>query len=174
MAWQLLVMGVSGCGKSTVAAGLARALDAALIEGDDHHLPQSQDKMRRGIALGDADRYPWLDRLGALLASTQGGAVLTCSALKRRYRDRLRAAAPALRIVFIEIGPAEARARVAARASHFFPASLVANQFEALEPPLGEPGVLRVDANWTIDAQCDAVLHWLRLASVTCQGELPS
>ncbi|VTU23694.1 Thermoresistant gluconokinase [Variovorax sp. SRS16] len=161
MPFKLLVMGVSGCGKSTVAAGLAGALGVALIEGDDHHLPQSQDKMRRGIALTDADREPWLDQLGVLLADAQGGVVLTCSALRRRYRDRLRAAEPALQIVFIEISPEEARARVAARASHFFPASLVANQFDALESPLGEPGVLPVDATWTIEAQCDAVLRWL-------------
>jgi len=154
-------MGVAGCGKSTVAARLAVALDCALIEGDDFHLPQSQHKMRHGIALDDADRWPWLDRLGVLLAEAAGGAVLSCSALKRRYRDRLRAAVPGLQIVYIDIRPEEARARVAARPAHFFPAGLVESQFEALEPPLDEPGVLRVEASQPPVAQRDAILHWL-------------
>lgn len=161
MPHKLLVMGVSGCGKSSTAAALARALGALMIEGDDHHLPRSQEKMRSGIALDDEDRDPWLDRLGALAAESAGHVVFTCSALKRRYRDRLRAAEPALRIVYIEIAPDEARARVAARSAHWFPASLVDNQFATLEPPLGEPGVLRVDAAWTVAAQCEAVLRWL-------------
>src|SRR5450830_769472 len=132
---KLLVMGVSGCGKSTVAANLADALRGTLIEGDDHHPASNQAKMRAGIALDDADRAPWLDRLGALLADSEGNAVLTCSALKHRYRDRLRAAVPALAIVFIHVGMEEARARVAARTGHLFPASLVENQFKTLESP---------------------------------------
>ena len=161
MPYKLLVMGVSGCGKSTLATQLAHALGATLIEGDDHHPPANQDKMRQGIALDDADRAPWLSHLGTLLAGSGKGAVLTCSALKRRYRDQLRAAAPSLAIVFIDITPAQARARVAARADHLFPASLVQSQFEALEPPLGEPGVLRVDAAQPVTVQLDTILHWL-------------
>ena len=90
-------MGVAGSGKSTLAALLARELDATLIEGDDHHRLQSQDKMRRGMTLQDADRDPWLGRLGDLLASEVGLAVLACSALKRRYRGRLRTAVLTLR-----------------------------------------------------------------------------
>lgn len=164
MAFKLMVMGVSGCGKSTVAARLAQALGCPLIEGDDHHLPQSQEKMRHGIALGDADRDPWLDRLGAMLAEASGSVVLSCSALKRSYRDRLRAAEPSLRIVFIDIDIEESRARVAARPSHLFPASLVENQFATLESPVGEPGVFRVEATQPLDAQCDAVLRWLEKA----------
>lgn len=158
---KLLVMGVAGCGKSTLAGGLARALAATLIEGDDHHLPQSQDKMRRGIALQDSDREPWLGRLGDLLAGEPGPAVLTCSALKRRYRDRLRAAVPALRTVFIEIPIEQSRARVAARPGHVFPPELVASQFDALEPPLGEPAVLTVPAQAAPQDQLRRVLRWL-------------
>lgn len=164
---KLLVMGVSGCGKSSTAAALARALGASMIEGDDYHLPQSQEKMRRGIALDDEDRDPWLDRLGALVAESSGDVVFTCSALKRRYRDRLRAAEPALEIVYIDIAPEEAHARVAGRTSHWFPASLVDNQFVTLEPPVGEPGVLRVDASWAIPIQCEAVIRWLHRMSFT-------
>ena len=158
---KLVVMGVAGCGKSTLAGALAEALGAALIEGDDHHLPASRDKMRRGIALDDADREPWLDALGALLGGARGDAVLACSALKRRYRDRLRARVPGLRFVHIEIEPGLAEQRVATRAGHFFPASVVASQFDALESPAGEAGVVVVDASLPPDAQRDAVLCWL-------------
>jgi gluconokinase len=161
MPHKLLVMGVAGCGKSTIAARLASALHGLLIEGDDYHLPQSQDKMRRGIALDDRDRDPWLAKLGSLLALAPDHAVLTCSALKRSYRDRLRNAAPSLKIVYLEIDRTESMARVAARPTHLFPASLVDNQFQVLEPPVGEPGVLRTDATQPVDAQCEAVLRWL-------------
>lgn len=160
---QLLVMGVSGCGKSTIAAKLANALGCRLIEGDDYHPPSSQDKMRTGIALNDDDRAPWLATLGQLVADASDGAVLTCSALKRRYRDQLRAAAPALTIVFIDISKAQAHARVSARTDHLFPAGLVDSQFDTLESPLGEAGVCRIDAMLPLEEQLAAILHWLTL-----------
>jgi len=160
MAHRLMVMGVAGCGKSTLAVELARALGCVLIEGDDHHPARNQEKMRQGIALDDADRAPWLGHLGALLANADEGAVLTCSALKRRYRDQLRAAVPSLAIVFIDITLAQARARVSARAGHLFPASLVDSQFDVLESPLGEAGVLRVEAAQPVAAQLNAILRW--------------
>lgn len=158
---KLLVMGVAGSGKSTLAAELARELAATLIEGDDHHLAQSRVKMRRGIALQDAERDPWLGRLGDLLASELGPAVLTCSALKRRYRERLRTAVPALRTVYIDITPEESHARVATRPQHFFPPGLVASQHDALEVPTGEPAVLHLPARQALGDQVRAVLHWL-------------
>ena len=163
---RILVMGVAGSGKSTLAAQIARELGIALIEGDDHHSPGNQDKMRRGIALEDTDRMPWLDTLGGLLASSNGGAVLTCSALKRNYRDRLRQAVPDLSIVFLDIELDEAYARVAERSAHLFPPSLVRSQFEALEPPLCEAGVLRVDASRSCGEQLSTVLTWLARTSV--------
>ena len=119
--------------------------------------------MKRGLPLVDADRMPWLDALGALLQAAEGSVVLSCSALKRSYRDRLRAAEPALRIVYVHIDLDEAKRRVAARASHFFPASLVENQMATLESPEGEPGVLRVEATQPVGAQCEAVLRWLAI-----------
>lgn len=158
---KILVMGVAGCGKSTLAGELARTLGATLIEGDDHHLPQSLEKMKRGMPLQDADREPWLGRLGDLLAAEVGPAVLTCSALKRRYRERLRTAVPALRILYIEISIEQARARVAARAGHVFPPELVASQFQALEPPTGEPGVFTVAAQTSVQEQVRGVLDRL-------------
>ena len=160
-AHKLVVMGVSGCGKSTLGQALAHALGYALIEGDEHHLPASKAKMRAGIPLVDADREPWLDRLGSLVAAEPGGAVLTCSALKRSYRERLRARVPDLRFVFIEIDPAQARERVAARSGHMFPPSLVANQFATLESPVAEDGVIAVPAHGALAGQVAAVEAWL-------------
>jgi gluconokinase len=124
-------------------------------------LPQSQEKMRQGIALADADREPWLDRIGAELASSSGNIVISCSSLKRQYRDRLRKHAPDLRFVYVDIDQAEAERRVASRPGHLFPASLVASQFAALEPPLGEAGVLRVRATDPPEVQVRAVTDWL-------------
>lgn len=159
----LVVMGVAGCGKSSLGAAFADAQALPLVEGDAFHSAASVDKMRRGIALTDADRAGWLDRLGAELRAHPNGVVITCSALRRAYRERLRAASPGLRFAFLEIDREAALARVNARASeHFFSASLVDSQFATLEVPLGEPGVLRLDATRPI-AELQAQLSaWWR------------
>ncbi|MDM0003837.1 gluconokinase [Variovorax sp. J22G73] len=160
----LVVMGVSGCGKSSLGAALATALGLPLIEGDDHHPPANVQKMSHGIALTDADRAGWLATLGRALADSPKGAVLTCSALKRIYREQLRAAAPGLRFVFMAIERAQSERRVAARAGageHMFPASLVANQFATLESPVGEPGVLAVDATLPLGKAVAQAMAWL-------------
>jgi gluconokinase len=160
----LVVMGVSGCGKSSLGAALARDLALPLIEGDDFHSPESVSKMRAGIALTDGDRAGWLATLGLKLASQPEGAVLTCSALKRDYRDRLRAAVPGLRFVFLSLTRDESERRVAARAgAHMFPASLVANQFATLESPVGESGVLELDATAPIAELAELTCAWLAL-----------
>ena len=156
----LVIMGVAGCGKSSLGAGLAQRLGLPLIEGDDHHSPASRQKMREGIALTDADRAGWLTTLADLLARAPGGVVLTCSALRRAYRDQLRAAAPGLRYVFIDITPALASERVAARSAHFFNTALVDSQFATLESPVGEPGVLRVDAAEPLPQLLDQAAAW--------------
>ncbi|WP_223262443.1 gluconokinase [Variovorax beijingensis] len=160
----LVVMGVSGCGKSSLGAALAVGFGLPLIEGDDYHPPANVEKMSRGIALTDADRAGWLATLGQKLAAAPQGAVLTCSALKRSYREQLRAAVPGLRFVFMAIACAESERRVAARAGageHTFPASLVANQFATLESPVGEPGVLAVDATEPLGVLVGQVKAWL-------------
>ena len=157
----VVFMGVAGCGKSSLAAAVAAAQAARMVEGDDFHGADSRAKMSRGIALTDADRDGWLTVLGDLLRSAPAGIVLTCSALKRTYRDRLRLAAPQLRFVYLEIGRDAALARVAARADHFFSAGLVDSQFATLEPPLGEPGVLRVDALAPLQQLQAEVSRWL-------------
>lgn len=162
MGRSVVVMGVAGCGKSTVGAALSQALGLPLVEGDDYHSPASRHKMNSGVALTDADRDGWLATLAGELQRRSQGAVLTCSALKRSYRDRLRVAAPGLRFVFLDIARAEALRRVAARAGgHFFSASLVDSQFATLESPVGEPGVLQLDALAPIDTLRDRAGAWL-------------
>lgn len=156
----LVVMGVAGCGKSSLGQVCARALGLPLLEGDDFHSEANVAKMRSGTPLSDDDRAAWLDTLAAQLQAHPGGVVLTCSALKRRYRDRLRAAAPGLRFVFLDLTPEQARQRVAARPAHLFPVSLVASQFAALEDPRAEPGVLALDATQPLEALGQAVARW--------------
>jgi len=159
---RLVVMGVAGCGKSTLARALGVALRLPVIEGDDFHPPHNRELMRQGIALTDADRAGWLAALGNELARHAGGALLSCSALKRAYRDRLRHAAPGLRFAYLALDESSALARVQARAgSHFFNPGLVRSQFETLEVPDGEPGVLSLDALQPIEALRDATLDWL-------------
>jgi gluconokinase len=165
---QIVVMGVAGCGKSSVGEAVAQALGWALIEGDDHHPEANQVKMRAGTPLTDEDRAGWLDTLGRLLAqpAAHGGVVLTCSALKRRYRDQLRSHAPAVHFVWLRIDETTALARVTQRASqHLFPPSLVKSQFAALEAPTGEAGVLEVDATQEIRAITERVLAWVEQES---------
>lgn len=146
----LVVMGVSGCGKSSVAQMLAQTLGWTLHEGDAYHSPENVRKMQAGIALTDDDRASWLADLCGILAtaSASSGIVLTCSALKRKYRDRLRLAQPqgALGFVFLDLDFATALQRVQQRPGHFFSPDLVANQFATLERPDAEAGVVGIDA----------------------------
>jgi gluconokinase len=157
----IVVMGVAGCGKSAVGREIAQGLGLPLIEGDEFHPGPNIEKMRRGLPLDDDDRAGWLVRLGEELLAHPTGAVLTCSALKRAYRDTLRAAAPAVRFVHLSLSQEQALARVAARDGHFYPPSLVASQFEALQDPSGEPGVLVIDAVMPMDAVVLDALEWL-------------
>ena len=163
MTTSVVFMGVAGCGKSSLAQAVASGTGLPLIEGDDFHSFENETKMRQGIALTDADRASWLDALGAQLQAHPQGALLTCSALKKLYRDRLRAASPGLRFVFLEIGRAQAHARVEARAAlHLFPPSLVDSQFAALESPEGEVGVLKVQATEPIAILSALVRDWMQ------------
>jgi gluconokinase len=159
----LVIMGVAGCGKSSLGAAVAQALDLPLIEGDDFHSPNSKTKMQQGVPLTDADRQGWLTELGAELQRQAAGAVLTCSALKLVYRNSLRAAVPTLRFAFLDIPPAQALLRVQARAgSHFFSAGLVDSQFATLQDPRLEAGVLRLDALLPPAQLLALVLDWVR------------
>lgn len=154
-------MGVSGCGKSLVAGQVADRLSLPLIEGDAFHSESSRARMQAEVPLTDEDRASWLQRLGTELQRHPGGAVLACSALKRAYRDTLRAASPGLRFAWLDLASDSALSRVAQRPHHFFPASLVTTQFEALEPPLHEANTLRVDALRAPAEICSAIACWM-------------
>jgi gluconokinase len=151
----LVVMGVSGSGKTTVGERLAADLKIGFIDGDALHSPEARAKMASGRPLDDEDRWPWLDRIGRALADLAAhprGLIVACSALKRAYRDRLRASAgPDLSFLFLKGDEAMMYARVGARKGHYMPASLVDSQFATLEDPSGEPGVLTLSADVDLD-----------------------
>jgi gluconokinase len=162
----LVVMGVSGSGKSTVGKRLAKRLGWTMAEGDSLHPPGNVEKMRQGVPLTDADRGPWLDRIGELLKSwaAEGrSGLVTCSALKRAYRERLLAVRPDLRFVYLKGSEALIAERVKARHHEYMPASLLKSQFETLEEPLpGEPVVV-IDAGATPEAEVEAIVEALEL-----------
>lgn len=136
----VVVMGVSGCGKTEVGERLARRLEARFIDADDLHPPANVEKMRAGIALDDADRAPWLALLNARLREAIAGGqpvVLACSALKQRYRDRLADGVPDLRFVHLTGDRGLIAARLASRRHRYMPASLLDSQLATLEPPAG-------------------------------------
>jgi gluconokinase len=168
-ALHIVVMGVAGCGKSAVGQRIANQLGLPLIEGDEFHPASNIAKMRQGIALDDNDRAGWLEQLGRQLVLHPGGAVLTCSALKRSYRDKLRQATTGLHFVHLALSQQQALDRVAQRGGHFYPPSLVASQFTALEDPAREPGVLVLDASLPLDQVARQAVDWLRK-----MGECPS
>jgi gluconokinase len=165
--YAVVVMGVSGSGKTTVAERLADELGWRFAEGDRLHPAANVEKMRQGIPLTDADRAPWLDRIGEELkswaAAGQSG-VMTCSALKRAYRDRIRSARPDVRIVYLRGSEALIASRVAARHHEYMPASLLQSQFEALEEPSPDERVITVDAVGSPQAEVAAVIAALGLA----------
>lgn len=132
-----VVMGVSGCGKSTVGQALAGALGVPYIEGDQFHPPANVAKMSAGVALDDADRHDWLQALAGQIHSARllnTGLVLGCSALKRKYRDQLRAADPALRFAHLSGARELIADRMQARVGHYMPLSLLDSQLHVLEP----------------------------------------
>ena len=161
-----VIMGVSGCGKSEVAERLAQALRVPFIEGDQYHSVANVARMAAGIALTDADRAAWLAELQQALRQAReraGGAVLSCSSLKRRYRDFLRAGVPSLRFVHLD-GPRDLiAARMQARGKHFMPLSLLGSQLAALEPLApDEDGLLldiRPEPQVLVDAIVAAAAH---------------
>ena len=165
MSTHLVVMGVSGTGKSTVAKVLAERLGWPFAEGDDLHPAANVAKMAAGIPLEDPDRWPWLDAIAAWTSeqAAQGNStIVTCSALRRAYRDRLRAAAAGTVFVHLVGSPDLLAERMGARKDHFMPTSLLPSQLDALESlEADEPG-FTVDVGATTDAIVDKVLEELR------------
>jgi gluconokinase len=161
----IVVMGVSGSGKSTLGGLLARELGCRFIEGDELHAPASIEKMRGGEALTDADRWPWLDRLGeALRAAAEADrfVVGACSALKYRYRERLRdiVGAP-LSFIMLDTDREELSRRLDRREGHYMPASLLASQLDALERPHAMERAVILDGGQSPEALCRASRTWL-------------
>jgi gluconokinase len=136
-----VVMGVSGSGKTVIGAGFARALGVDFVEGDEYHSAENVKRMKSGIALTDDDRAEWLRSLAARLREAKEagtGLVMTCSALKRSYRNILRAESDALRFVFLKGERVLIAERLAARRGHFMPPSLLESQLTTLEAPSPE------------------------------------
>ncbi|MBX4998093.1 gluconokinase [Rhizobium lentis] len=166
----IIVMGVSGCGKSSVGEKLAKALRLDFVEGDALHPASNVEKMSKGIPLTDEDRMPWLDLIGERMQGSleKGeGIIVSCSALKRIYRDRLRAAAGNLFFVYLEGSKALLTKRMGERKGHFMPVSLLESQLATLEVPTGEAGVVTVDIDDTIDGIAATALRGLSTLGVT-------
>jgi len=149
-------MGVSGCGKSSVGAALAASLGLPFIEGDVLHPQSNVDKMAKGTPLTDEDRWPWLTLIGETMAEALArgdGIVVSCSALKKIYRDHMRAATGG-RLVFVYLDGSRdlLKARMGARTGHFMPLGLLDSQLATLEVPTGEPGVITVSIDQDIEA----------------------
>ena len=151
-------MGVAGCGKSAVGAALAARLGATYLDGDDLHPQANIDKMSRGEALTDEDRWPWLTLVGQKLAAPDGILILGCSALKRRYRDHIRKEAGAP-VLFVHLAGSRKliATRMATRAGHFMPASLIDSQFAALEPPGPDENAVTVDIDRPLERIVDDI-----------------
>lgn len=157
---RVVVMGVSGCGKSRIGAAVAKRLGAQFIDGDDLHPPANIAKMAAGTPLDDADRAPWLARVGEVLAAPD--TVVACSALKRRYRDQIRTRARD--VIFLHLyGSREVLLqRMATRPGHFMPVSLLDSQLAALEPPGPDERHVAIDIDASPTAICDAFLAALK------------
>ena len=164
MSHLVLVMGVSGAGKSTIGTLLAQRLAVPFADADAFHPPANIAKMSAGAPLTDADRWPWLDAIGAWLdarAATGEGGIVTCSALKRSYRDRLLAGRPAVRLLHLSGDPALIGARQAKRPDHFMPASLMASQFATLEAPGAEEGAIVLSVEPAPEMIVEVALRYL-------------
>ena len=151
----IVVMGVAAAGKSTVGRALAEQLGAAFVDADDLHSDANRAKMTAGVPLDDDDRAPWLDAVGAVLAGRgrlddgrgphAASVVVACSALRRRYRDRLRSLAPTTLFVHLDAAPEVLRSRAGSRIGHFMPPELLDSQLATLEPLAADEGGCRVD-----------------------------
>ncbi len=153
----VVLMGVSGAGKTTIGELLAQRLGWRFIEGDDYHPPGNVAKMAAGIPLEDADRWPWLDALNRRIRGERN-AIVTCSALKESYRERLLAGIADARIVYLHAPKALIAARVAERKHKFMPATLLDSQFATLEPPANAIAIdVSVDAGRSVEAIVQAL-----------------
>lgn len=169
----LVIMGVSGSGKTDTSHAVAEALGFRHIEADHFHPEENVARMRAGTPLSDADRVEWLRKLITEMQRAiedEVGFVLACSALKRRYRDLLRDAVPSLRFAHLSIDYDTAVRRVGGRTGHFMPISLVDSQFATLESPEGEPGVRVVDASQSPERVSAEIVAWMNASGLEIAG----
>lgn len=160
----VVVMGVSGCGKSTVAEGLAEHFDLPFAEADSFHPQANIEKMSNGIPLTDEDRYPWLGELAAWIGEREAegsSSVMACSALRREYRDILRTGAPAVEFVHLH-GPMEVIAERMAKRQHFMPPALLQSQFDTLEELEPDEAGVVLDLRKTAPELVDEAVAWVR------------
>ncbi|MDF2825224.1 MAG: gluconate kinase, family [Mycobacterium sp.] len=148
----VVVMGVSGSGKSTVGAALAQRLRVPFADADDFHPPANVQKMSDGHPLDDEDRYPWLEAIGKWLAQHPDGGVMSCSALKRKYRDQLRTHCAEIEFLHLSGSLEVIGKRQASRPGHFMPAALLASQFETLEALEPDERGTAIDVGQSIDS----------------------
>ena len=168
-AMRVVLMGVSGCGKSTVGEGLAAHLGWRFVEGDSLHPPENVAKMAAGQALDDGDRAGWLGTLADVLAQArqaEQGLVISCSALKRAYRDRLRSGDPQALFVHLDGSQAVIAARIAARTHKYMPASLLESQFAALQAPDPDEQALSLSVERSPDELIERITQ--QLQAQTC------
>ncbi|GLU25748.1 gluconokinase [Brucella sp. NBRC 12950] len=159
----IIVMGVSGSGKSTVGEKLAEALHLPFLEGDSLHPKSNVDKMASGIPLQDEDRWPWLYKIGERMAAAEQGLIVSCSSLKRSYRDRLRAAVGGkLAFLFLDGSFEVLHEHMGHRTGHFMPVTMLESQLATLESPVGEPLVFRADVVDPIEKIVAESLEWVR------------
>jgi gluconokinase len=160
----LIVMGVSGAGKTTVGRLVAQRLGWSFVDGDDLQPAANIEKMRGGAPLTDADRAPWLAAIGVWIdarAQADEAGVVAASVLKRAYRDTLRAGRPQVRIAYLRGSQSEIAERLAHRKGHFWPPQLLASQFADLEPPAQDEGAIAVDIAGSAESQAQAVIEAL-------------
>lgn len=157
----IVLMGVSGSGKSTLGEALAARLGWAFQEGDDLHPPANRAKMAAGEPLTDADRAPWLAAVAAWIdgqATAGAPGLIACSALKRAYRDQLRAGRPQVRFVWLDGARDLLKGRMAIRRGHYMKPAMLQSQLDTLERPGAEEGIVRLDAAWPTARQVGAVV----------------
>jgi gluconokinase len=158
----VVLMGVSGSGKTTIGAGLAERLGWTFLDGDDFHPPQNVAKMKAGTPLTDEDRWPWLDRLNAELRVREArgeSAILACSALKQAYRDRLARGVADWRLVFLHGSFELLQRRMKERKHRYMPGSLLKSQFATLEPP---EKAIRIDVAEPLERSVERIREALR------------
>lgn len=163
MMQKIVIMGVAGCGKTTVGEELARVTGWEYMDGDTLHPQANIVKMSAGIPLTDNDRWPWLEAVGAKLATSPGSTIIGCSALKRAYRDKIRAYAGGP-VTFVHLAGSREliSARMKARTGHFMPATLLDSQFATLEPPQEDETAITIDVADTLEASIGKLVTLLK------------